>query len=308
MKKRPHALRNFYVKRFGRIFPLYYAIIILFFTLSLIDHPKVALQTGNFSKNIWAYLTFTSNLGDLFNLNLNNLMNPTWSLALEEQYYLIWPLFIIFFSKNSMKFLAPIITILLIIVRLSLIDILSPRGIYEFTLTHADGILIGSTMAIYREKISQLSSKAIYAFVISFIILCIIFTISGTTHPQGKLLQQFGFTVIAIMFGSLLIASIHSKILSNFLSVKWLRVIGQYSFFMYLTHFPLLAAFDQLPLPNGGVSWVIFVLFFIGFLTILGHFSWYCFEKPTAKWIRKIWLCDDHSNINKLDKTTTSSQ
>jgi peptidoglycan/LPS O-acetylase OafA/YrhL len=90
-----HALKIFYLRRFFRIFPIYF---LLLFFLYYIDYPNIR---QNF---IW-FITYTSNiLQGITNKDVGNLSH-LWSLAVEEQFYIIWPLFIFFIpEKHLLKF------------------------------------------------------------------------------------------------------------------------------------------------------------------------------------------------------------
>ena len=98
--KRLTIIKNFFVRRSLRIFPIYYLVILLcclFGYQFVIDH-------------IGYYATYTSNLLPYYS-NQPNVLSHTWSLAVEEQFYLIWPWLIIFINKKYLKhvFIAAII-------------------------------------------------------------------------------------------------------------------------------------------------------------------------------------------------------
>ena len=87
---RPDYFRNFYARRFLRIFPLYYALLAFYFLLAP-SLPGVRLDTtATFSP--WWYLTFTTNLPFAFAAgSARPLFFISWSLCIEEQFYLAWP-------------------------------------------------------------------------------------------------------------------------------------------------------------------------------------------------------------------------
>ncbi len=78
-KEKPKALRVFYVRRFLRIFPLYYLLLLVYFVW--LPRP--------FSESIW-YFVYLSNWSWLFYGGLPGL-GHVWSLAVEEQFYTLWP-------------------------------------------------------------------------------------------------------------------------------------------------------------------------------------------------------------------------
>ncbi len=107
------AIKKYYMRRILRIWPLYYLILILgFFILphiGLFQLPTTGLiDTGNFLQ-LFLFFLFFANIGFLKYGNLS-FMDQTWSVAVEEQFYLIWP-FIIKYVKN----IVPVLWVIIII-------------------------------------------------------------------------------------------------------------------------------------------------------------------------------------------------
>lgn len=109
------SLRDFYVRRALRIWPLYYAV--LLFHLLVLLHIDAkhwggvwlspsAPQYPNFGHVWWSYLVFAQNyVSDLKHVNLG--LGVYWSLAIEEQYYLVWPLVLIGLSRVRWRWTIP---------------------------------------------------------------------------------------------------------------------------------------------------------------------------------------------------------
>src|SRR6266516_3487296 len=95
------SLYNFYLRRCFRIFPIYYAVIIL---LSIVN-PTTQLK--------WCAL-YLSNYYFAFDMS-SHYLRHTWSLAVEEHFYLIWPLIVFYtpikYSKNLALFIMPVMAI-----------------------------------------------------------------------------------------------------------------------------------------------------------------------------------------------------
>ena len=160
-------------------------------------------MTDNFLGHWWAYFLFISNLGDLFGWNLNNPMGPAWSLAVEEQYYLLWPAVVFLLSHQQLKIAAPLLLIGFAALRLALVDHLTPVSIYHFTLTHADGLLTGSIVAIYRD---QLVRKATFAWISAVLLgatLAFVFAAAGTTHYENSIIQRWGYFPLGLFYSVL---------------------------------------------------------------------------------------------------------
>lgn len=85
------SLRKFYIRRSLRIFPLYYAVILFYAILYAVVFP--GSENGRqYISEIWIYLTYTSNYFPV-------ILSVVWSLATEEQFYLLWPTIEKFFKK-----------------------------------------------------------------------------------------------------------------------------------------------------------------------------------------------------------------
>lgn len=97
------SVKNFYLRRIFRIWPLYYFLFIMgFFVLPHIDFFYVPYQSEqlqeNFWGNFWSYLFILPNLGFSLYQAVPNI-GQSWSIGVEEQFYLIWPLIIRYFKK-----------------------------------------------------------------------------------------------------------------------------------------------------------------------------------------------------------------
>ena len=136
--------RAFYARRFLRIFPLYYGFIIL---LVIFSHSLRIAWQGMLP----VYLTYTQNIivGRVGN-TLWGYTGQLWSLAVEEQFYIVWPL-IIFFIRNRkmLMFAAGILAVFALIFRLASLHAGVPFVlIYRLTPCRMDELLAGAWVAL----------------------------------------------------------------------------------------------------------------------------------------------------------------
>jgi peptidoglycan/LPS O-acetylase OafA/YrhL len=88
---RPFALRSFYARRFLRIFPLYYLVLLILVTVNL---PPVR-------QTIFWHLAYLSNFYFLYHGGWHGPISIFWTLAVEEQFYLFWPTVLLFVPKRA---------------------------------------------------------------------------------------------------------------------------------------------------------------------------------------------------------------
>ena len=135
--------RSFYVRRMLRIFPLYYATLLILFALNLCDvRPVIGYQ-----------LSYLIN----FHIASTGLKVGStthfWSLAVEEQFYLCWPLAVYFLNRKALLRLLSAVIVLAPIVRFAILSTfadteLARRIAYVLTPARADGLAFGALVAI----------------------------------------------------------------------------------------------------------------------------------------------------------------
>jgi peptidoglycan/LPS O-acetylase OafA/YrhL len=237
-------LRNFYVRRMLRIFPLYYLALILF----LLIIPKLNLQFNikYYTDNqVWLW-TYLQNWLYIFkNPPQTNTLNHLWSLAVEEQFYLLWPLIILLIRKP--KYLLAFITLLLVAtlgLRLWIwtnhIADLAYFNLYTFT--RIDGICIGCMVALLQRININFLKKYTTAIVLFFAGMnFIFFFVNRRYHFTFPYLALAGYSTFAMMFGLLVNEAVtrESKLINFISSIPLLKFFGKISYGFYIFHWPV---------------------------------------------------------------------
>jgi len=250
-KGRDGFFRNFYARRTLRIMPLYYGFLLFLIGLSRLLHctlsPWVsfadALTLGSYTYNF--HLIFTHRNTDL---------TFFWSLAVEEHFYLLWPLFVWVLGRRSLMKLCLGLAATSFFRRLMVVE----SGIWHLTAYLAtpcrlDGLVAGSFVALARRDPTDwawLRRNAGRSMLCSgSLLLCLV---AGGFSPDDGLVLIFGFAALAVFFSGLIVLAmdaVEGAWLRRALEHDGLRAIGKYSYGMYISHSLILMVGAQLLSP-----------------------------------------------------------
>lgn len=235
------SFKNFYIKRIKRLFPaLFFLIfIVTFFAIITLDIKSF----NEFKETTYSSLLFYSNFlfwtQDAYSAEPSRLkyLLHTWSLSIEEQFYLFFPLFI-FISLKLRNFSKIILSIFLISLILStVLSIISPKANFFLMPTRIWEFLAGTLAYIFRERLNNSFSKfKPYFFdLLFFILICFIFFFKiDLYHPSI-------ITFVPVLITTVLILNENNKCISNFILNNKLSIfLGNISYSLYLWHFPIL--------------------------------------------------------------------
>jgi peptidoglycan/LPS O-acetylase OafA/YrhL len=291
--------------------PLYFGFLILFFICWFVLVSKDTLATYPFYKNHWwEFFVFVQNWVFIKNyppaaIHLNNL----WSLAVEEQFYLLFPFLIILLKKpKKIAWVLLSLIVLIVVCRCLYYNYYAVsssgnfKAIYWNTFLRVDTLLIGALLFIVPNycKLPPFFFR-VYTYFVLGILIC---TAYGIYYYREKpisfpFFDTIGFTLIAILFSYLLYKTIEvkNKYLIKIISGKWLIYIGKISFGIYIFHWPIyLLGFGFLnkilALMNYEVSdanlHIINVCLSLALTFALSHFSFKYFESYFLKWKQRM--------------------
>lgn len=231
-KTSPNYFRNFYVRRALRIFPLYYLFLVInYFIIPFLYKMPVA----DFGLQIY-YWIYLQDFALTFNWRS---IGPGhyWSLAVEEHFYMFWPLIIYFF--NTRKIVMTVITIIIVAFLVRILLMKLDFGTFFFTLCRMDDLAIGALLAILEIK-NMLTSKYSGRYGL-LLVLAIVPTISLWLFysNSGNSILIFKFLLISFSYFSLLgyILTITSKhILKKILQLSFFSFTGKISYGLYVYH------------------------------------------------------------------------
>lgn len=289
-KKAENYFSSFYARRFLRIFPIYYFVL----TVGLVAATHVSWWNAVLpaaGKTRLAYYFYAQNWPMFWPHHLflkSNVFGHFWSLAVEEQFYIVWPLVVWLLPENAILMLCTVGLVVALPLRVLMVH----KFAYDFTAmalttSRMDGLLVGVILAILLRR-GQIPLRWIYlamgvgAGTIGFI------AVFHHTELIGTYLYMptIGITGFSLLSGGLLALSQHRIVwLRHILDARWLGTVGKYSYGMYIYHIPLYLICDHylgarfgvaLPMP---LRWaLVYIGFLIAVTFVVAKISYDLFE------------------------------
>ena len=253
-RKANNYFTAFYARRVLRIFPLYYSVLIVILVVASVwgHRPQVVPLVAD-QKLYFLYLTnwlvlWKGQWG-------GNILGHFWSLAVEEQFYLIWPLCVWLLISQRLAKVAVGASVIALLVRIFWVAHTGPsQAIVMATVTRMDTLLCGAlaailfrqaqTLGVLRRWLPRISCAAILLFIAGVGLVRLIHGPGG-----GSLfVETFGFTLLAVGFAALVLYAAASDgaetISQRALRNGVLTDFGKYSYGIYVYHVPLLGLFE----------------------------------------------------------------
>lgn len=242
----PHRVRTFYVRRALRIFPLYYGVLLAFLVIvplarisyfsDVPGHRSTWAVTTRELAWFWPYLTNWS-IG-LLRPHRPGPLSHFWSLAVEEQFYLIWPLIVWRCSRRTAFRVAVVAFLGSCALRAVLVLDGAPYlTAYVLTPCRLEGLAMGAMIAIgirspdglERVRRAIAAPASIAGGVIVGLLLW-----RGTLTNTDPWVETIGITALAVAFGGLLVVTLaHDPATLRLAPLRW---AGTYSYGLYVLH------------------------------------------------------------------------
>ncbi|MFA6149731.1 MAG: acyltransferase [Chitinophagaceae bacterium] len=294
-KEKANFFKNFYARRTLRIFPVYYLLLVVL--LLIIPFTGIKLPEGYdyFLKvKLFYFLYFQNNLPTFDGWPPNEMLSHLWSLAIEEQFYLIWPLVIYFCNKKQIIFFSVIVILASILLRYS-----NPEVTFAYfsSLTRFDGLILGGIVAI----MIRFHKKVLEQFAPLVFIAVIIGLGYALWNTQWKFSNsnyyfiRWGYTAISIFWCCILVFSFSagrfSRLVNLLYNNRFIKYCGKISYGLYLFHMviygffagTLVSFFRSFKIENLDEHGLLVSICILVMTFMVSMFSFKFFESPILK-------------------------
>lgn len=253
-------LRRFYARRFLRIFPIYYAYLLVLFVGTLLV-PKLA---GLSEQLPYAFLYVYNIYGAIEYPQHSRMLVHLWSLSVEEQFYLIWPLAMAMVPPRGLRALVVGMIVCAPLLRAAVVywwpldgflDLKAPsvQSVYALTPSYLDGFAFGALINFiqYRPKGWHILLLSALAIIMGAAVNGL-GGIPGDQHARTLVLgwplymahgyqYVWGYTLVNIFWFMIISSIVHGGVIKRFFSIRGLDFLGKRSYSTYILHYPLLA-------------------------------------------------------------------
>jgi peptidoglycan/LPS O-acetylase OafA/YrhL len=230
-KKSEGYFKNFYTRRCLRIWPLYYSAILFMFVIVPFLRPLEGRTVFDArSSPWWAFPLFLQNFLVHIPTKATGLLGVTWSLAVEEQFYLVWPLVVRFCSEAQLRKIALGVICISPVLRFYLS--LHGVNIYSNTFCRLDGLMAGALLALIVRSISFVPSRFVAgAWITLLVSASLAIMIDTLLHARWIV-----FSFVALASVSFVYLALFSKqgLLQALLTNRFLDYTGTISYGIYL--------------------------------------------------------------------------
>ncbi|WP_213767077.1 acyltransferase [Caballeronia sp. dw_19] len=237
-------LKRFYINRFLRLAPAF-ACVLAFVVVRAalthnVEHRHAILEAAAIAS------VYLMNWSRAFHWLPEDIIGHTWSLSMEEQFYILWPISMMLLGSKANRIYFVIFVILAVTLWRSNLALSGAdlERTYNGLDTHVDALMIGCAFALLRPHL-KLSRFAQRTAIIPAFIMILLLTMM---EPRTIQAQTIGLSISAICAAWLILAALEDGWLKKVLSLRPLVYTGRISYGLYLWHYPIiLIALSNLP-------------------------------------------------------------
>jgi|TARA_R110000737_G_scaffold345097_2_gene373194 peptidoglycan/LPS O-acetylase OafA/YrhL len=223
-------LKHFYLRRVLRIWPIYFVVLIFgFVVFPIIRLYVLHLPTGETANPIM-YALFLSNFDQLAQetLPFGVGLGPTWSVSVEEQFYLFWPLILLLFPKKRFG-LAVLITLISSVLISYSFDLVAKNTVHCMIYL-SSGALFGYLVYYHKNRIEKLTNISTGLFI------GVLFLLFGSIYASINGIGSYlSVALIALLIGYIIAFQVQNKRF-QFKKIPFFERLGKYTYGLYLFH------------------------------------------------------------------------
>ncbi len=290
-KGQPRYFRNFYGRRILRIFPLYYASIVFLFFLVPLVLPTWNQGDVAFYRQHQSWFWFHLSNFFSFHFGFHGFLYHFWSLAIEEQFYLLWPAVLFFTSRKNIPRVCLLFCLIGIAFRGAGLYLgYDTQAVHLLLPARFDTLAIGAVLSTMGQReqrlLRQKGSRAVF-IVTSVVVLT--FLLQQQVPQVIWFRHTIYFTALAIVFAYVILAALDplkGSLIEAAGQSAFLRKLGKHSYSLYVVHTIVAQSF---PIPSSaflgwfhwpllaGIAYSLVVGFFCFLLSLL---TWELCERP----------------------------
>jgi len=276
----------FWGRRGIRILPLAMAYLLVLFVLTKFGDPLKILP--HFEGWAW-YLLYLGNIHiTLYGWQPLPVM-ILWSLAIEEQFYLVWPFLVRACSSQRLLWWSSCVMVMAPVIRAIMLSVADYPGTYVFTLCRLDALAAGAVVAVLFgnqkwQAVAARVCKRLRPFALVVLLMTFLIPLSPSL-PETRpwFFSVFGYSGLAVSFAVLLAASLNvSGIWGAILKSPVLTFLGRRCYGIYLWHV-LIAGWVTTILRPFQLGFHVHTLLWLAALLIVASGSWLLFEEPILR-------------------------
>jgi peptidoglycan/LPS O-acetylase OafA/YrhL len=268
--------RNFYARRCLRIWPLYYAVLLFMFVAVPLLRPAEAHTVFEArSSPWWAFPLFLQNFLLPRSTMATGALGVTWSLAIEEQFYLVWPLIVRYCSNAQIGRIA--IAVICLSPPLRYYLLLHHVDLYTNIFCRMDALMAGALLALAVRSEGFRSSRFIKP---AWIVLSLATVLAFVTEAFDASWMSYSLTAIASTAFLYVAMFSKQKWFQSVLSNRFLIYTGTISYGLYLLHKIPIDAAQAFHLDRHPIRTLPIVL---TASYVLATLSWNLLEKPCLR-------------------------
>lgn len=274
-KRSDGFLKNFYVRRCLRIWPLYYSLLLFMFVVVPLLSSSEAHKISETASPWWGYPLFLQNFLLPISTNAAGPLAVTWSLAIEEQFYLFWPLIVRFCSSAQLLGIAVAEMCLSPALRLYLSS--HHVNLYTNVFSRLDGLMAGAILALLIRSSSFAPARFLKHAWISFLLAVPLAFITEALSARWIV-----FSLTALASASFIYLSLFSpqKWLQSAMTNRFVAYTGTISYGLYLLHKIAIGIAESVHLDRYPALLLPAILVLSYALAVL---SWNILERPFLK-------------------------